>query len=178
MFAEVGVIGKLTKTIFDIFGITFLSRRKKAEKYVKEVVKHTSTVILSENEKEVQLSHSVVKKLYDNASKDIGNTVSGTNFEKIKQALAAARIYYWASQFSGKPGREIIDLIEARRYRIESGSVRHNSLEYVIRKIISLKENSSELIQWEVEMIQENCIADIAELQAMEIAVVKASLRK
>ena len=178
MFTELGVVGKLTKTVLDILGITFYSNRRKAEAYITEVLEHVSKVILGENEKEIEYSHAIVKKIHENVSMDVGNIVSGNNLEKIKQALDAARIYFWAAKMAGKPDSRVLDIIEARRYRIESRSVRHNSLEYVIRKIMLLDEKTPKLVQREVEMIQENCIADIAELKEMEISVVKSALRK
>jgi len=88
--------------VFKILGIAYFSDRKKANTYVREVLMHVEKIVRSEdlNDKEIDYSHEVVKRLYENASQSVGEIVKAENVAKILQALAAARIYYWVRHYS------------------------------------------------------------------------------
>lgn len=126
----------------------------------------------------VAYSHEVVKKLYSSVASSIGDIVSSNDLAKVRQALAAARVYYWVRLYNGKPGEDIIDIINDRIKRIRRGEVRHNSNEYIIKKILDLNSQKPSLIEHEIDLIHSNCLADIAELEELHLSVVTTKIRK
>lgn len=167
--AATGILFKL----LDLFGYKYLPNRQKAEKYIAECLEHAEAIIEAKDfpSDKANYSHQVVRKLYDGASESIGDIVSANNLEKVRQALSAARIYYWVRHFDGKPSTEIVELIDDRLKRIRSRSVRHHSFEYVVKSIKEISQNKPGMESHAIESIKENCLADIAELKKLALNV-------
>lgn len=180
MISEATFFGRIISGIVKFFKIEYISNNEKANNYVSEVLMHVKNVIESDdiNDSQVEYSHEVVKKLYSSVAESIGDIVSSNDLAKVRQALAAARVYYWVRLYQGKPGEDIIEIIKDRIKRIKRGEVRHNSNEYIIKKILDLKSTSPRLVEHEIELIHANCFADIAELEELHLSVVKSKVKK
>jgi len=180
MISEAGLASKMLGGLIKYFKVEYITNREKANSYVSEVLTHVKAVIDSDeiNDKQIDYSHEMVKKLYASVSTNVGEIISSNDLSKIRQALAAARVFYWVRKYNGKPGEEIIDIIKDRIKRIHRGEVRHNSNEYIIKKILDLNTKTPRLVEHEIELIQANCFADIAELEELHMSVIKSKVRK
>lgn len=180
MISESSLVLRVLEGGAKFFKLEHISTREKVNVYVTEVLGHVKKVIDSDGipEHEVDYSHEVVKELYCTVARSIGDIVSSNDLAKIRQALAAARVYYWVRRYKGRPGTEIIEVINDRISRINLGEVRHNSNEYIIKKIVQLENSSPPLVEQEIEQIYANCLADIAVLENLHLGVVKSKLRR
>lgn len=180
MISEATFLGRIISGLIKFFKIEYISNSEKANSYVSEVLEHVKIIIHSDDftDNQATYSHEVVKKLYISVASSVGEIISSNDLAKIRQALAAARIYYWVRMYEGKPDEEIIELIQDRLKRIKRGEVRHNSNEYVIKKILDLNTKTPKLIRHEIELIHANCFADVAELEELHLSVVKSKIRK
>ncbi|WP_416242728.1 hypothetical protein ACLSSQ_11480 [Azospira sp. APE16] len=120
----------------------------------------------------------MVKKLYEGVSGAVGNILASDDVAKIRQALSAARIYYWVRHYDGMSGEEILEIVDERLRHIKRGETRHNSNEYIIEELKNVDRHSPRLAEHKIELIRENCLADIAELEELVLNVVIAKLRK
>jgi len=172
MVSELGVISKILFKVLELFDFKYIPNKIKIKKYVEEVLAHITIIIETENfpSEKANHSHEVIKKLYKNASIDIGNIVSSNDFDKIMQGLSAARIYYWIRHFKEDPSEDIISLIDNRIKRIRQGSVRHHSLEYIVKTIKELRKTDTDFEEI-IEAIYENTHADMAELKRVSLKI-------
>jgi hypothetical protein len=120
----------------------------------------------------------MVKKLYDGVSGSVGHILASDDVAKIRQALSAARIYYWVRHYDGRPGEELLEIIAERLRHIKRGETRHNSNEYIINQLKDVDPRSPRLAEHKIELIKANCLADIAELEELVLSVVIAKVRK
>lgn len=180
MLSEATFVTRIVSGLVGFLKIDYVSNHQKANTYVAEVLNHVKAVINSEDigDEQIAYSHKLTKTLYDNVASSLGDIVSSNDLAKIRQALSAARVYYWVRLYSGKPGDEIIELVDDRIKRIRRGEVRHHSNEYIIKKIKALDPANPFLAEREVQLIHANCLADISELEELHLSVVKSKVRK
>lgn len=180
MISEVGVVSKMLFDLLGLFGYKYVSNREKASSYVAEVLRYVKIIVEQEAfpSNQVDYAHEMVKKLYDGVSDSVGQLVANDDVAKIRQALSAARIYYWVRHYSGKPGEEILEIINERLRHIKRGETRHNSNEYIIMQLKEVDPKSPRLAEHKIELIKDNCLADIAELEELVLNVVVAKVRK
>lgn len=180
MISESSFAFRIFEGLVKLFKFEYVSNREKANAYVTEVLTHVKKVIEPNgaSDGEIDYSHEVVKKLYASVARSVGDIVSSNDLAKILQALAAARVYYWVRRYKGNPGDELIEIINDRIKRILRDEVRHNSNEYIIKKILALDTSNPTLVEHEIELIYANCLADIAELEELHLSVVITKVRK
>jgi len=180
MISDVGVLSRMLLGLLRLLGFTYVSNKEKASLYVSEVLRYVKIIVEQEEfpNDQVDYAHEMVKKLYDGLSKSVGQLVANDDVAKIRQALSAARIYYWVRHYGGKPGEEILEIINERLRHIKRGETRHNSNEYVIMQLKEVDPLSPRLAEHKIELIKDNCLADIAELEELVLNVVVAKVRK
>lgn len=152
--------------------LKYIPNRRKMDEYVKEALKHMKVIIETDLPSEkTSYAHEIVKKLYDNVSKDIGAIAASNDVAKVRQALSAARIYYWVRLCTENVDEEIVQLIEERQRHIQRQEARSHSCEYVIQELKKFDHSKPKLAEGEIRLLKDNCLADIAELEKLSLSV-------
>lgn len=171
MKESVAIVNLLFKAL-EFFGVKYIPKKQKAEKYINEILKYIMIVVYTKdvNSDEANFAHEMVKTYYYRSPREIGDIVSANTLAKVLQALSAARVYYWVKFFRDQEKSEIIALLDDRRKRIESGIVRHNSPEILLQKIRHLKDDDI-MSEHVINQIRDTLFADIAELEEHQWAI-------
>lgn len=168
---SIGIVNLLFKTL-EFFGVKYIPKKQKVEKYINEILKYIMIIVYAKDmsSDEANFAHEMVKKYYNSSPRELGDIVSANTLAKVLQALSAARVYYWVKFFKDQEKSEIIALLDDRRKRIDLGIVRHNSPEILLQKIRHLKDDDI-MSEHVINQIRDTLFADIAELEEHQWAI-------
>ena len=155
-----------------VFGrIMYIPNRIRVQRYIENVLKYVKVIIENDSPSRdtVAYAHHMVKTLHSAVCGDIGNFAKINEIAIIKQALSAARIYYWIRYHMDSDRENIMQLIEGRQRRIRHGEVRLNSNEGALQEIEGIFSKSATPPEFYIRLLKDNFLPDITELERIYI---------